>query len=584
MLEYNVKSKWLYENTQVKKDKLNVLKNNDKLSNLSNNALEILYNRGFDTVDKIENFLYTGLEETHDPRLLKDAVLAVEIIIYHIKAGSHFVVYSDYDSDGACSAGIGVRGLRRAGANADYYTNNRFIEGYGITPKGVDNLVEKFPDVKVIITTDNGIVGFAGIKRAKELGIVVIVTDHHDADSEGKLPDADAIVNPKRLDCEYPFKGICGAGVIFKLMLLLYWELDLDLDYIYDMIDILAVATIGDVVPIVDENRVFVREGIKKVKQEKRVAFRALREKLSEKNKKPDQTVEINTETFGFTYVPMINALGRIDGSPDEAIELFVSDDEETIYKYVQRLDEINEYRKELTKEQQELAEVILEEKGLKEVIVLYHPTFHEGIVGLIAGRLKEKYCRPTIILSEHDGILKGSARSIPGLHMKKAFDEIKDNILGYGGHAMAAGLSVAKDKLNDFEEALIAFSKTKLTEDDYIPKIQIDTVLDAKSTTINIIDELEILEPFGEGFRKPVFGINNFHTTKPPFYMGDTKQHVKLTSGNVCMLAWNSADKYREMGEPTFVKALAYPKINAYNNTVTLQFMVQGEEFRKGK
>lgn len=588
MLEYNVKTKWIYCKSQKKKDQLKVLRDNPKLSNLSDSAIEILYNKGIDTVEKIEKFLYTGLDDIHDPRLLKDAELAVKIIIPHIKAGSHFVIMTDYDSDGVLSGAIGVRGLRKAGAKVDYYSNNRFIDGYGLTPNSVDKIVAKFPDVKVIITTDNGVVAFDGVKRAKELGLTVIVTDHHDAESSGRLPEADAIVNPKRKDCKYPFKGICGTAVIFKLMLLLYWEMDLNMDYVYDMLDMVAVATVGDVVPIVDENRIFVREGLKKVRQENRLAFKALREKLLQKlkenSKKENPTVVVDAETFGFVYVPMLNALGRLEGIPNEAIDLFLSDDETTIYNCVDRIDKVNELRKELTEKQQELAEDILEKKGLREVIILYHPTFHEGIVGLVAGRLKEKYNRPAIILSEHDGILKGSGRSIPGLHMKEGFDKIKDTILGYGGHAMAAGLSLLKDKLNDFEEALITLAKSKLTEDDFIPKIIIDTVLDTTKTTISIVDELEILEPFGEGFRKPVFGINNFHSTKPPFYMGDNKQHIKLTAGNVCMIAWNSAETYKQLGEPSYVKALAYPKINVFNDTVTLQFIIHREEFRRGK
>lgn len=571
MLDFKVKKKWIYDKSQEKKDTLKTLRDSSKLANLSDNALEVLYNRGFKTIKDIEKLLYSSMDDIHDTRLLKDSDKAVKIICHAIKNNWTIVNYSDYDSDGICSSAVCVSGIKNLGGSIHYYTNNRFIDGYGMCPAGVDEIVKRYPDVKLIITTDNGIVAYEGIKRAKELGIMVVVTDHHEMGDY--LPDADAVVNPKRKDCKYPFKGLCGAGVIFKLMLLLYWEMGEDLDYIYDMIDIVAVASIGDVVPILDENRIIVREGLKKVKEEKRYVFKALREKTG--------VTDISTETFGFIYVPMLNALGRIEGSPDDAIAMFCSNDEDFINKSVDRLIEINDARKKLTEEQQLLGEEILEKKGLREVIVLYDPVFHEGIVGLIAGRLKEKYFRPVIVLSNHNGILKGSARSIPGFHMKESFDKIRHTIAGYGGHAMAAGLGVQEDKLQEFEDAICELAKETLKPEDYVPKINIDTVLNANDVSIKIVDELEILEPFGEGFRKPTYGLSNFYGSKK-YYMGEEKQHVKIWSSTISVLMWSQAEKYKELGEPLNIKALGYPSINVYKNNVSLQFIVKDEEYVK--
>ena len=242
----------------------------------------------------------------------------------------------------------------------------------------------------------------------------------------------------------------------------------------------------------------------------------------------------------------------------------------------------MNEHRKELTKEQYLIAEELLENKGLKESIVLYHPDFHEGIVGLIAGKLKEKYNRPTVILSEHDGILKGSARSISEFHLFNSFKSIKDTIIGFGGHAMAAGLSVSKENLDNFENALINLTKNTLTEEDYIFKYFLDGVIDCNKVDLTIIDDIEILEPYGEGFKKPLLGLKNFVCTKEPFYMGENKEHLKLINDNISVISWNGAEKYKMLGCPHSIKAIGLPSINIYNNNVSLQFMVEGNEFVK--
>lgn len=572
MVAFERKRKCIYDNSNEKFNILKNLKSEPNLKNLSYQTLEILYERGYRTTDDIEKFLYSTIYDLHDSRLLKDSEKAVKILSNAIKNKLHIVLFSDYDSDGIFSAVIGMKGLRNAGANIDYYTNNRFVDGYGICVEGVNKLVKKYPDTKVILTTDNGIVAYEGIKRAKELGITVIVTDHHEPGET--LPIADAIVDPKRHDCQYPFKGLCGAGVIFKLLLLLYYEMDLDLDYVYDMCDFVAVATVGDVVPIVDENRILVKEGIKRIKQEHREVFKLLREKT--------QPTKINSETFGYIYVPMMNALGRIDGSVDKAIELFLSDDINFMKETIDYIYDVNEHRKKLTDEQCTIAENLLENKGLKEAIVLYHPDFHEGIVGLIAGRLKEKYNRPTVILSEHDGVLKGSARSIPEFHLFNSFKVIKDTIVGFGGHAMAAGLSVSKSSLDDFENALIDLAKNTLTEYDYVFKYYIDGVVDCNKVDLTIMDDIEILEPYGEGFRKPLLGLKNFVCTKQPFYMGQNKEHIKLVSDNISAISWNGAERYIKLGSPKSIKAIGLPSINVYNNNVILQFMIEGTEFVK--
>ena len=574
--EYDINEKLQLEN----------LKKDVKLSGISEQAIDILYNRGFKTVEEIEKHLYSNLDDMHPTYLMKDSDKFVEIVKEAIENGEEMTNYSDYDSDGVTSSAILVRGIRNAGGKINYYTNNRFIEGYGITPKGVDNLLEKFPNTKLIITTDNGIVGYEGIDYAVSLGLKVVVTDHHDPGET--LPNALAIVNPKRKDCEYPFKGLCGAGVIFKLLLQLYWEMDLELDYVYDLLDIVAMGTVGDLVPLVDENRILVKEGLKLVRDEKRVVFKKLREALN--------ISKIDEETFGFTYCPILNALGRIDGSPEEAIELLTTDDEKKMEEIIKSLVTLNNYRKELTKEQELMGiEMVESMKEIPNVIVLHHKDFHEGVVGLVAGRLKEKYNRPTIVLASHtkevekeDGtievlnIVKGSGRSIEGFHIKEVFDSISECLVGHGGHAMAGGVSLLEENLDEFNEKINQRAKELLKEEDYVKRVLIDTVLKANEVTVDLVEELSLLKPFGMEFPRPRFALNGFEVDNNKFktpYVGSDSSTLRLVSKNdLTLIMFKNAEIYKNLREPNKVKAIGAPQLNSYKGVTTAQFMVEGD------
>lgn len=559
---------WIYPNTNIDE-----LKKDKRLTGISDTVLHILTNRGFKNPEEIERFLFGTLEEgLHDTRLMKDAEKAVQIIKESISNGEQMVVYSDYDSDGVNSAVAMTSPLRNAGAKADFYTNNRFTQGYGMMPSGVDAILEMYPDTKLIITTDNGIMAFEGVRYAIEKGLKVIVTDHHEQGDT--LPPAHAIVDPKRKDCDYPFKGLCGAGVAFKLMLLLYWEMDLPLQPVYDTLDIVALATVGDIVPLIDENRVIVQEGIKLIESGKRDVFRIFKEVTGVK--------EITAHwALGFVYVPMINAIGRLDGDPRRAIEMFFSEEEQEIRKSIEYLKERNDERKGMTELQYKRAEEIIEEKGLKKVIVVYDASFHEGIVGLIAGRLKEKYNRPTFVFTNNEsGQLKGSSRSIDNFHLKDSFSKAKEHMVSGGGHAKAAGLTIRLDQLEGFEAFMNELADEWLTDDDFIKKFRVDSVLDAKNLDMSIVDDLKELEPFGEAFAKPILVLENF-TAKRPFYMGEEKNHVKLIGDKISLIMWRGAEQYRQMGEPMSVKAIGFPEINIFRGNISLQFTVDGENYK---
>jgi single-stranded-DNA-specific exonuclease len=277
---------------------------------------------------------------------------------------------------------------------------------------------------------------------------------------------------------------------------------------------------------------------------------------------------------MGFIYVPMINAIGRIVGKPDKAIDLFLINNKQQIMEYINFLKDVNETRKSMTEQQYSIAEKIVERDELKNVLVVYDKSFHEGIIGLIAGRLKEKYNRPTIVFTDsEEGLLKGSGRSIDGFNLKDELDIIGHLTVGHGGHAKAAGLTIEKANLTEFADAMVALGEERLSEEDFVKTYQVDFVLDPENVYGDICTELKMLEPYGEGFSKPNIVLDNFEITGLPFYMGKEKQHIKFKGRMLNVLMWNEAEEYKRIGEPNKLTILGYPETNTFNNVTSLQF-----------
>ena len=562
------KAKWVRpeENKDYKEGLAKLQK--DNTYHLSPKVIEFLYNRGVRDAKELEQIVDTTADRELSPYDLADIDKAVAEISRIIQEKKKIVIYGDYDCDGVCASVIAIQALRNLGADVDYYINSRFVEGYGITPLGVDNLLKKIPDAEVIITVDNGIVAFEGVAYAQEKGLEVLITDHHLAIEE--VPEALAVVNPHRLDDESLFKDICGATVIYKVMLALYWELGEDIEFISNMIDLVGMATVGDVMPLRSENRFYVNEALRLIEQNSRKQFEVL--------KKVKNVGVLNEEVFGFQFVPTINAEGRLNGKPALAMEFFLSEDENEMHSLAHELNVINDDRKDLTKLQEELGESLMAQQGSdKKVIVISHPDFHSGIVGLVAGRLKEKYNRPVIVFTEENGVLKGSSRSIEAFHIKDALDKVSDLILQHGGHALAAGLSIDESNLDAFSVAINELADQTLTAEDMVEKIMVDAVLDPADVTLELIHEIDSLRPFGQGFESPVFGLSAFDVDKV-IYMGDGS-HLKLVNFDTALelVMFKYADNYREMGEPTKVKALGTPKINSFRGNISIQFNVNG-------
>lgn len=515
--------KWYLRNVKGDLDRIS------KSLGISKLLSKLLLNRNITSYEIMDSFIDPSLDKLHNPELMKDMDKGIEIIVDSIKKGRNIRISGDYDQDGNSAILTLYKGLKRCGAKVDYVIPHRIIDGYGINDRIVREAKED--GIDLIITCDNGIAAFEPIKLAKDLGMKVIVTDHHDLaymeDEKGikqyRLPEADAVINPKRWDCKYPFKELCGAGVAFKLIQALYTKMNIDMEESYELLEFVAMGTVCDVVDLIDENRIIVKEGLKRINNTNNLGLKALIKATGLEEKK------INTYSLGFILGPCINASGRLDRA-DIAVELFLTEDSDKAQRYANRLHELNEERKAMTKKGYEKIVEQIENTDLKEknVLVIYEPRVHESVAGIIAGRIKDKYYRPTIVLtnSKENGKVKGSGRAIEEYNMFEEISKHKELLLAFGGHPMAAGLSLDVSHIDEFRNRLN--TQESLTEDDLTPKVYIDMHLPLDYISFSLIEELEKLEPFGKGNPKPLFGVKNVKV-KRGFILGNNQNVLKL-------------------------------------------------------
>ena len=586
-----IKINMLNTYTQQQRQLITDLQKDPRLYGLSRVELEILYNRGIRTADAIDAFLYSNVNHLEASSDMKDCDKFCELLEHGIRNNQNIVCYTDYDVDGITSGLICREGLLKiinilnSSSTVDIYSNNRFIEGYGISKNGVKDLLMKYPNTNIIVTTDNGIVGYEGIDYAKSLGLTVIVTDHHTPGDV--LPNADAVIDVHRKDDNYPFKDLCGAGVIFKLILQLAWNVGGNLDDFYSMLDLAAMGTVGDMVSLLGENRIIVREGLQMVRKEQRLAFRIIREGIENYNKmqNKEKSVIVDEDLFGFLYCPMLNSLGRLDGSIEKAIELFTSTDEKKMHSLVREIIESNEVRKDLTTTQTDDAIAKVNAMScLPDVIVIEDDNYHEGIVGLIAGRLKELYNRPSFVFTKHNGVYKGSARSIDGLNLMDLLGKEKQYLLGYGGHKSAAGLSIDPSNFDEFVKDIN--KNANLTEDLKTKKIDVDAAFQVEEISEDLIDRIAKLKPYGMNFPKPRFGLSNFkadiQNTGSP-YRGADQKTVRLVDKNkFTVIMFKNPEAFQKVenkfNSGQIIKVIGSPSTNLFNNVVSLQFQVEDD------
>ncbi len=487
----------------------------------------LMVNRDVNSEEMMRKYLWGDERDLYDPSTMKDILKARDLIMETVETGESIAVASDFDVDGIMSGFILHKGFTRIGGRCKIYTPDRVAEGYGLNMRIVDEALDD--GCGVIVTCDNGIAAFEAVEYARAKGLKVIVTDHHDIpfeeDENGRHPlyvPANAIVNPKQADCAYPFKKLCGAGVAFKLLCLLYDAYDIPEDEKFGLMEYTAIATVADVMDLQDENRIMVKKGLKMLAHTKNEGLKALIQVCQLNPSK------ISAYHIGFVLGPCFNAAGRLD-TVKIALDLLMETDPAEAAKKASALKELNESRKNLTVKGFEQAVEKIENSGIKEdkVILVKLENCHESLVGIIAGRIKEKYHRPTLVFTDvGDGRIKGSGRSIEAYNMFEELTVQKPLLERFGGHPMAAGLTLKAENLEPLRMALN--TQTTLTAQDLIPVVRIDVPMPVGYITKEFVKELELLEPFGKGNVKPVFAEKYFSVLRARV-LGKNKNVLKL-------------------------------------------------------
>lgn len=585
--------KWFIKNNGIDPIKMS------KELDISEIISKILINRDLTNKDDIEKFLEPKLEKLNSPSLMADVELAANIIKDKIENKKNIRIVGDYDVDGVISVYILYTSLKSLNACVDYIIPDRIQDGYGINDQIIDQA--KLDGIDLIITCDNGISAIEQVARAKKLGITVIITDHHDlsyVEEDGVkkfiTPNADAVVNPKRLDCHYPFKKLCGAGVAYKLIQYLNQLFNINEDQTHLLLEYVAIATVCDVVDLVDENRIIVKKGLELINKTKNLGLKSLIEQsgIGEKS--------ISVYHLGFVIGPTINASGRLD-SAMIALDLLMCNDLDEANIMAKNLRNINEERKIMTQEGIDSCIKIIDNNSLKndKVLVIYNPTIHESIAGIIAGRIKERYHMPTIVLTKGLEGVKGSGRSIEEYNMFQELNKAKHLLNRFGGHPMAAGMSMEESNVDLLRNHLN--SNTTLTDLDLIPKIYIDMGLPLEYISYQLVEDLQTLEPFGKGNPKPLFGekslkINSYNI------LGKNKNVLKLTLksnigtliealyfGDIEKFETKLIEKYgkeelekllRGLENNISIDIVYNPNVNEYMGNTKLQVIIQNYRF----
>ena len=539
----------------------------------------IIRNRDVEGETAIDRYLNGTLDQLYDPHLMKDMDKAASLILEKIQAGARIRIVGDYDIDGVCSTYLLYRGLSRCGGHVDYQIPERIRDGYGIN----ESIIRKAKEdgIDTIVTCDNGIAALEQVRLAKELGMTVIVTDHHEVvraeDGSQILPEADAVVNPHRDDCPYPFAGICGGVVAYKLVQVLYEQNRILEQEWKDMLEFAAIATVGDVMKLQDENRIIVRWGLKQIPHTASAGLRALVEACGL------DICNLTAYHIGFVIGPCLNASGRLK-TAQLALELLLCEAGTPAAlraeEMAAELKLLNEERKDMTQAGMEQAfEQVDTELADDDVLVVYLPDCHESLAGIIAGRVREAYNKPSFVLTKGEDCVKGSGRSIESYHMYRALCGVRDLLLKFGGHPMAAGFSLKEENVGEFRRRLN--EQSTLTREDFIPKIWIDVAMPLEYISEALVNELKSLEPFGQGNEKPQFAQKNLRI-RSLRALGRNNNAVRMTvvteqGRPMEAMVFTEADKFVEEAKNSrSMDVIYYPDINEYNGNRTLQIVVR--------
>ena len=544
-------------------------------------AVRIMRNRGLLDEREMRKYLYGTLDDLYDPRQMKGMETAAGIIEKKLIEGKKIRIIGDYDIDGVCSTYILLKGFHRAAGNGqiDYEIPDRIRDGYGINESIIRQAAED--GIDTLVTCDNGIAALKEISIAKQLGMTVVVTDHHEVpvDAYGQiLPPADAVVDPKQDGETYPYHEICGAVVAWKLINVIYEDLGIPEHEWMELLEFAAIATVGDVMKLQDENRLIVKYGLKKIGSTKNTGLRMLVEK---------NNLDINNLSayhIGFVIGPCLNAGGRLK-SAKVALRMLLEQDPDRVSGLADELKELNDVRKDMTaKGETEAIEQVERFYMSDKVLVVFLPECHESLAGIIAGRRREHFHKPSFVLTRGEQSAKGSGRSIEAYHMYQGLCEVSDLLVKFGGHPMAAGLSIEESDIDEFRRRLN--ENAKLTEDDFVPQIWIDVPMPFEYVNEKIVDELKGLEPFGQGNEKPLFAQKSL-TIRNVRVLGKNRNVVKMnlvtnTGHPFDGLLFADGDLFLEeqTGQNT-IDMIYYPDVNEYNGTRTLQAIIKNYKFR---
>lgn len=548
---------------QVENDEVEKLQEKYKINKL---LATILVNRGITEEEQIEKFLKPKRSDFYNPYGMPDMNIAVERIMKAIENKEKTIIYGDYDVDGITSVTVLKSFLEERGLHVGVYIPNRLEEGYGLNKKAVEYIAEQ--KYSLMITVDCGISAVEEVEYANQLGIETIVTDHHEPGNE--LPNAIAVVDAKRKDNQYQCRNLAGVGVVFKLIQAIGIKMGLEEKEYLKYLDIVCIGTISDIVPLTDENRVIVKLGLKLVEQTRNLGLKSILQ-ASGYNK-------IDSVTISFGIAPRINACGRM-GHQEEALNLFLSKDINEVNELTQKLNEYNKTRQEIEKRIYKDATTQIEEQGLanKNTIVLMGKNWHHGVIGIVASKITEMYFKPSILLCEEDDLGKGSGRSIPGFDLYEALTECKESINRFGGHAMAVGINVKKDKLEEFKEKLEQISKEKNIEE-IVPILKIDAQISLDEINKEIVNSLRKLEPFGEENKNPLFVFKNLKIDS--IRALSEGKHLKLTLKDnkniVNAIGFNLGDFANEYRIGDKIDVVGNLEINSFNGVDNIQINIK--------
>ena len=528
---------------------------------------KLLVNRGLGSVKDAAAFLRGTMDELPDPFGLKGMEKAVATIEEAITNKVPIVVYGDYDVDGITATSLLYRFLKRCEADVTYYIPERQSEGYGLNEEALEHIIER--GVGLVVTVDCGISSYDIVEGVRQR-LQMIITDHHNAPDQ--IPRAAAVVNPKQPGCMYEDKNLSGVGVAFKLCQAI-WHRRTGLSYREDL-DIVALGTIADVVPLVGENRIIVREGLRKMEESPNLGIEALIKVAGLEGRK------LNAGHIGFTLAPRLNAAGRVTHAT-RAVELLTTTDPQAAVAIAEELQATNTERQMIERSIYEEAhrDVLNQGESADKVIVVAGEEWHPGVIGIVASRLVEEFYRPTLVISVHDGVGKGSCRSIENCNIYEALKSAEDLLIQFGGHRQAAGFSIAVENIPALRERLTAYCEEHLSSEDYVPIVDIDALLETEEITVELVDQIETLEPYGMGNSTPVFALPKV-TVRDVYLMGQQKNHCKIlldTEGApLDAIAWQGEAYHREIFPNQTVKMAVTLQKNEWQGRISPQLVIQ--------